>query len=132
MNLQPKDKSTSTSAWIFILAFIIIWIVVNYIIGGSLLWKCPIYKFTGIKCVGCGGQRAILALFKLNFTEAIYYNAFVFLLIPLILVWLLGKTNVPFIKKAWAWIISPYMIGLLIGLTLAFTILRNTAYWPYY
>jgi hypothetical protein len=33
---------------------------------------CPIHKFLGIECPGCGMQRAIIELLKGNFIESIW------------------------------------------------------------
>lgn len=46
---------------------------------------CPIKKFTGISCAGCGMTRAILAALKLHWKLAFFYHP-LFWLPPLILV----------------------------------------------
>jgi hypothetical protein len=46
------------------------------------LIPCPVLHFTGIKCPGCGMQRAIIELLKCNVVESFsYYPA----LLPLLL-----------------------------------------------
>jgi len=48
--------------------------------------KCPFLVVTGLKCPGCGSQRAIHALLHLHFVEAIKYNALFVSSLPYILV----------------------------------------------
>ena len=52
---------------------------------------CPIRYVTGIPCPGCGITRAVLALLRLDFTEAFHFHPLVFLLPVLALLWLLPK-----------------------------------------
>ena len=35
---------------------------------------CVFYQVTGLRCPGCGNTRAVLALLRLQFSEAIGYN----------------------------------------------------------
>lgn len=52
--------------------------------------KCITYQLTGFKCPGCGSQRMIHALLTGNFVEAFRHNAFLVIMIPVILfmVWI--------------------------------------------
>lgn len=47
--------------------------------------KCVFYMLTGLKCPGCGSQRAIHALLHLRVGEAFRYNALLVLSIPFLL-----------------------------------------------
>ena len=53
--------------------------------------KCPFMSITGLPCAGCGSQRAIHALLHLNLQNAIHYNFFVVLLLPLLCVLLFSS-----------------------------------------
>lgn len=44
--------------------------------------KCLLYSTTGIKCPGCGGQRAVYHLLHGHLVEAIRYNFFLCLFFP--------------------------------------------------
>lgn len=44
--------------------------------------KCVFYMLTGLKCPGCGSQRAIHALLHLRIGDAFRYNALLVLSIP--------------------------------------------------
>ena len=47
--------------------------------------KCPFLWVTGLKCPGCGIQRAIHQFLNLNFNAAFHYNACLVLFIPVII-----------------------------------------------
>lgn len=53
--------------------------------------KCPFYWLTGLKCPGCGSQRAIHSLLHLDFETAFKYNAFLIFSLPIIAI--LGYTE---------------------------------------
>lgn len=42
-----------------------------------LVWPCPVLHFTGLYCPGCGGTRAIAALFHGQVLESLYNHPFV-------------------------------------------------------
>jgi Protein of unknown function (DUF2752) len=44
--------------------------------------QCPVYELFHLQCPGCGATRALAALLRGHFTEAINLNAFVPLLLP--------------------------------------------------
>jgi len=44
--------------------------------------KCPVYYFTGLKCPGCGSQRAIHHLLHLDFISAVKENFLLVISIP--------------------------------------------------
>lgn len=48
----------------------------------SFFPKCPLYHFTGLKCSGCGSQRAIHDLLHLDFAGAFHENALILFAIP--------------------------------------------------
>ena len=59
-----------------------------YIIDPSesvLAPKCLFYILTGLKCPGCGSQRALHALLHLNIGEAFRYNAMLVVAVPFLL-----------------------------------------------
>jgi Protein of unknown function (DUF2752) len=45
--------------------------------------RCPIYEYLHLQCPGCGATRAIAALLRGHFSEAMHRNALVTLLLPL-------------------------------------------------
>ena len=53
--------------------------------------KCPFLMVTGLKCPGCGSQRAIHSLLHFDFVQAFRYNALLVLSLPLLAVLLTGE-----------------------------------------
>ena len=49
--------------------------------------KCPVKLLTTLDCPGCGFQRALHATLHGQFAEAIQYNLFLIVGIPLTLIW---------------------------------------------
>ena len=45
---------------------------------------CLFYKFSGLFCSGCGASRALRSVLHLDFYQAIRYNAFFTLMLPLL------------------------------------------------
>ena len=48
--------------------------------------RCPFLLVTGLKCPGCGSQRALHCLLHMDVAQAFSYNAFLVVAIPLIVV----------------------------------------------
>ncbi|MCH5326526.1 MAG: DUF2752 domain-containing protein [Duncaniella sp.] len=71
-------KSFYKKTFFLLLLGILIPILVLY---GTFPWECPIYHFFGIHCPGCGITRALICLFKGDFTEAFQYNPHIYLLV---------------------------------------------------
>lgn len=52
--------------------------------------KCPVKLLTGLDCPGCGFQRALHASLHAHFVEAIHYNLFLLIALPITLIWCLN------------------------------------------
>lgn len=50
----------------------------------SFFPKCPFLLLTGLKCPGCGSQRAIHQLLHLHVGEALHYNALAVVALPVL------------------------------------------------
>lgn len=85
--------------------------------------KCPIFKFTGLHCPGCGGTRSALALVHLRIGEAFQQHAWfataVVIGLPLLL-WMGAKVKWPRIpgpryhdRWLWAGLASLLIYGVL-------------------
>lgn len=80
---------------------------------------CPIHKFTGIECPGCGMQRAIIELLKGNLWESIlYYPA----LLPLTLMFIFLAVHLIFDLKNGAKILKYFFIVNAIIISLGYVI----------
>ena len=49
--------------------------------------KCPVKLLTTLDCPGCGFQRVLYATLHGDFQEAISYNRFLLIAIPIICIW---------------------------------------------
>ena len=61
---------------------------------GEATWlpSCPIYKYTGLFCPGCGTTRMLYYLAHGRFIEALRYNALTLLVLPILLYSLIRKS----------------------------------------
>jgi hypothetical protein len=89
--------------------------------------KCPFLLATGLKCPGCGSQRAVHALLHFDFHGAFASNALLIVSIPYILLLLAGyivrhfrpQSSFPFLIQ------HPFVIWSFFAIVLAFWIARN-------
>ena len=95
-------------------------------VGGALLfssYRCPFHAVTGWYCPGCGGTRAIIALFHGDVAAAWRDNAFALTLAPLafgLSVFGSERINRGLARH------QAIVVPIAVVLTLAFTIARNT------
>ena len=61
--------------------------------------KCPFLMLTGLKCPGCGSQRAIHALLHWNIRSAFHHNALLIMSIPYILLLLVAKITYTALRR---------------------------------
>ncbi|MDR0844815.1 MAG: DUF2752 domain-containing protein [Tannerella sp.] len=95
--------------------------------GSMLFPKCPFLLLTGLKCPGCGSQRAIHALLHLDIGAAFCYNAFLVISIPYVILLLAGKAVQFFTSNSdFAFQIQrPAIIWSYFAFTMLFWISRN-------
>ena len=122
------------------IAFIYLLSVTLPIKNGEPLWHgipCVFYKGTeyifkllkinheGIKCAGCGLSRMLISIVKLDFVSAFWYNPFLFVTGPLLIVYLAAE-KIKYIitgkQDMGKWQIFLYIEG---GLAVLYMILRN-------
>lgn len=87
--------------------------------------RCPIFTLTGLKCPGCGSQRALHQLLHLNIIEALKYNAlmiFSIILLAFITISTLFKERAP---KLYTFSRSPLFGSIIVIMILLWCILRN-------
>lgn len=81
--------SNKTIKWIIALVLISIFAILyrTYNPGENNYFpKCPFKELTGLKCPGCGSQRAIHHLLNLDLRDAIKENALLVVSIPYLIV----------------------------------------------
>lgn len=72
--------------WISVLLIIFIYIYKNFNPNTTNFFpKCPFWTFTGLKCPGCGSQRAIHHLLNFELFSALKENILAVIFIPYII-----------------------------------------------
>ena len=91
--------------------------------------RCTFLTLTGLKCPGCGTQRAIHALLHGNFLEAVRFNAMMVASVPLLALYgyaeIVRKSKPRFYNK----VKSTPIILTIFGLVVLWWILRNVFGW---
>jgi hypothetical protein len=113
-------------------------VLMGIILGGSIYYmydpvsspffpKCPFLLATGLKCPGCGSQRAIHALLHLNIGSAFAYNTLLVCSIPYLLLLVAGRAIQFFRLSAtfYARIQRPAVIWSYLALVIVFWMTRN-------
>ncbi len=83
---------------------------------GSLLPPCLFHEWTGLYCAGCGNTRAAYLLLHGDFAGSLRQNILLLPLAGTLLLFLLRPKWLPRAKPA---------VWLLLGVLIAFTVLRN-------
>lgn len=81
--MLKKIKILIVAAIVFVLGVLSMW----YLDIGI---PCVYYELSGLYCPGCGITRATFSLLQLDFYQAIRYNAFVIIIIPLVGLYVIG------------------------------------------
>ena len=103
---------------LYIIGILYLAIFIEYNIG----IPCIFHELTGLYCPGCGATRAIAALIKLNFYQAIRYNLIIIVLLPLFIIYSLYQKKEKIPKIVF------YIISFII---IMFGILRNIPYFSF-
>ena len=73
---------------VMVVALVVILIVVYFLFDPSqyaFFPRCPLNKYLGILCPGCGSQRALHDLFNLQFASSFHHNPLMIISIPYII-----------------------------------------------
>lgn len=90
--------------------------------------KCLFHSLTGLKCPGCGSQRAIHQLLNGNIISALHYNALAVISIPYLsvgLVLLFCRKPGTFLSSVRDFLYRGKAVYVVLFLIIAFWILRN-------
>lgn len=91
--------------------------------------RCPFNLVTGLKCPGCGSQRAIHQLLHLHIAQAFRYNACLVVFIPIMLFLLAAQLlKVPY-PRLHSIAISPILSWSIVAVILLWFLLRNVFGW---
>ena len=88
--------------------------------------KCLIKALTGYNCPCCGFQRSVLALIRGDFVDAFYYNPFIYIISPYLLLLVLCVIGIiPQDSKLYKVLYGRWSISAAAIATIAWTIFRN-------
>lgn len=89
--------------------------------------RCLIKALTGYDCPFCGFQRSVLALIRGDFVDAFYYNPFIYIISPYLLILILCVFKIiPPESKLCKVLYGRWSIAAAAIVTIAWTIFRNT------
>lgn len=91
--------------------------------------KCAFLVVSGYKCPGCGCQRAVHSLLHGNIVEALRYNAFFVVAIPVIILYLLNDYTKLIPSKVDGMITHYYTIAAIGVIVVLWWVLRNVFDW---
>lgn len=91
--------------------------------------KCPFYTFTGLKCPGCGSQRAVHQLLHLNIAQALRYNACLVAFIPIMLFLIAAQFLRGRYPRLHAAAYNPILSWTIVAVILLWFLLRNIFGW---
>lgn len=91
----------------------------------SIFPRCVFYSVTGLRCPGCGTQRALHAMLTGDFAAAWHYNAFLMVMLPVIVLllgaeWLRKRT-----PRLYVAVNSKWVVALVLVAVMAWWIVRN-------
>lgn len=87
--------------------------------------KCIVHWITGFDCPGCGSQRALHCLLTGDLGGAFGYNAFLVILLPIILLMGISELWPQRFEKFNRMLAHPVVIGLFVAATVFWTVWRN-------
>lgn len=113
-----------------------IWIILLVLAAGCIYYffnpsssalfpKCPFLVATGLKCPGCGSQRAIHSLLHLNLAEAMKYNLLLVFSLPIVALLLYAELNRKKRPAFYAAVHRPQYIRTYFGIVICWWIARN-------
>lgn len=91
--------------------------------------KCPFLMLTGLKCPGCGSQRAIHALLCGDILSAFRYNALLVISLPIILLYGIAELLRTRYNALYRKLNSPTAIWAIFVIVVLWWILRNIFNW---
>lgn len=91
--------------------------------------KCPFFVATGLKCPGCGSQRALHSLLHLDIIGAAKYNALLVVAIPFVAALAAAQRFRTSFPRVYNHLNSQAAIWTTLGVIVIWTVARNIAEW---
>ena len=125
------SKRRAVSFWGFLVLLIVVAIFYFSInpATNKYMPRCLFLVITGYKCPGCGCQRAVHALLHGNFLDALRFNAFFVVALPVIAIYLFNDYTHLIPNKMSEVITHHYTIAALAIVVMLWWVLRNVLDW---
>lgn len=91
--------------------------------------KCPFYLLTGLKCPGCGSQRAIHQLLHFHLGDAFRYNALMVASMPLLVFLFFADMFKKRWPKLYVFSRSPILSWSILAIVIIWWMFRNIVGW---
>ena len=89
--------------------------------------RCAFHELTGLRCIGCGSQRAIYSALHGDFATAMHYNAALVITLPLLALYAFSELMRAQFTRLYAFLYSRTAIAILLLLVAGWWIGRNIA-----
>ena len=111
---------------VLLILLVILYLVKNYNPESTTIFpQCLIYKYTGIKCAGCGMTRAVHYLLNFNFKKSFLFNPLIFVFIIYFIYFLLKCVVYILRRKKITKNSFNTSLYILAGITIIYMIVRN-------
>ena len=121
--------------WVGCLVIVVLILLAVFIFdpGKSVLFPpCPFHTVTGYHCPGCGSLRSLHQLFHGNLRAAFELNPLMIISIPFLIYGFISEFMRIFLDRPLAGTsLSALWIRIILGVIIAFWILRNIPYYPF-
>ncbi|MGN0213244.1 MAG: DUF2752 domain-containing protein [Muribaculaceae bacterium] len=121
-----------TIFWLAIVLAALCFVAIYFLFDPSqcdLFPKCPFLMLTGLKCPGCGSQRAIHALLGGNIAEAWRHNAILVVSVPIVALYAICELKRLRLNALYRKINSPLAIWIVFAVVILWWIFRNIFGW---
>ena len=120
------DHEVYPAAWVTLAALAVLFCIWKYAMGAPAISGCWIWEHWRVYCPGCGGTRAVMALFRGQLLRSFYYHPAVPVTAVLAGIYLLSQTLWRLRgQKGWVLHYDPKWPGMLVGLFLLNCAVRN-------
>ena len=122
---NPGIKKAVIIVVVTLSAFFVVLLYKTHDPAEEVFPKCPFFVFTGLKCPGCGSQRAVHQLLCLHVGEAFRQNACLVSFLPIILFLFLADCFREKCPKLYMASRSPILSYGIVAVILLWWIVRN-------
>ena len=127
--MKSQTKKAAVIIALIIAAFFVLYCYKTYNPTETFFPRCPFFWLTGLKCPGCGSQRAIHQLLNFDIAAAFRYNACLVLFIPVLVFLLLAELLRDRYPGFYSVSHHPALSWTLVGVIVLWWLVRNLFGW---